>query len=194
MTIDAAFCPSCGTRRLGSFRFCRSCGFDFDMSASHAPGGPPLATAAGATGPTSAPPPPARAAPATVAGPRNDLAIFAGVAWLAAAAATAFLAFLQWDVSRTLAGAGFADQGISAYAIANAVGALLTAYFGARCLRSPTRGLLGTSTAFAVLNVAWGVIQVANGASHWLFYVTIVAAALAGVLSLVARDASAPEE
>jgi hypothetical protein len=39
----------------------------------------------------------------------------------------------------------------------------------------------------------WGVIQVANGASHWLFYATIVAAALAGVMSFVARDTAATE-
>jgi hypothetical protein len=32
------FCPKCGTRRVGAFRFCRSCGFDFDIDwAIHAP-------------------------------------------------------------------------------------------------------------------------------------------------------------
>jgi hypothetical protein len=31
-------CPRCGTRRVGAFRFCRSCGFDFDLvPATHAP-------------------------------------------------------------------------------------------------------------------------------------------------------------
>ena len=31
-------CPKCGTRRLGAFRFCLSCGFDFDLvPAIHAP-------------------------------------------------------------------------------------------------------------------------------------------------------------
>jgi hypothetical protein len=72
------------------------------------------------------------------------------------------------------------------------VSALLTAYFGARCLRSPTRGFLGTSTAWGVLNVAWGVYQVANGATYSLFYVIIVASALAGILSFVARDTAPP--
>jgi inner membrane protein involved in colicin E2 resistance len=88
---------------------------------------------------------------------------------------------------------GVGDEGLAGYAIANAVSSLLTAFFGARCLRNPTRGFLGTSAAFAVLNVVWGVIQVANGASHWLFYATIVAAALAGVMSFVARDTAATE-
>ena len=31
-------CPKCGTRRVGAFRFCLSCGFDFDLvPAVHAP-------------------------------------------------------------------------------------------------------------------------------------------------------------
>jgi hypothetical protein len=25
-------CPKCGTRRVGAFRFCLSCGFDFDLA------------------------------------------------------------------------------------------------------------------------------------------------------------------
>jgi hypothetical protein len=34
----STFCPTCGTRRVGAFRFCRSCGFDFDaFPAIHAP-------------------------------------------------------------------------------------------------------------------------------------------------------------
>jgi len=31
------FCPRCGTARVGSFRYCRSCGFDFDAEGSSAP-------------------------------------------------------------------------------------------------------------------------------------------------------------
>jgi predicted secreted Zn-dependent protease len=31
MTDVAKACPTCGTPRIGSFRFCRSCGLDFDM-------------------------------------------------------------------------------------------------------------------------------------------------------------------
>jgi endonuclease YncB( thermonuclease family) len=30
MTADARFCPSCGRRRHGYFRFCNECGYDFD--------------------------------------------------------------------------------------------------------------------------------------------------------------------
>ncbi len=32
-SADAAYCPTCGERRTGSFRFCRKCGFDFDSQA-----------------------------------------------------------------------------------------------------------------------------------------------------------------
>ena len=33
---DSPFCPSCGTKRLGSFRFCRGCRLDFDtLSTDH---------------------------------------------------------------------------------------------------------------------------------------------------------------
>jgi hypothetical protein len=36
--MSSTFCPKCGTRRVGAFRFCRSCGFDFDIDwAIHAP-------------------------------------------------------------------------------------------------------------------------------------------------------------
>ena len=36
--MSSTFCPKCGTRRVGAFRFCRSCGFDFDIDwAVHAP-------------------------------------------------------------------------------------------------------------------------------------------------------------
>lgn len=34
-------CPNCGTKRTGAFRFCRSCGFDFEASAAASP--PPVA-------------------------------------------------------------------------------------------------------------------------------------------------------
>ena len=30
MTLEVRFCPQCGTRRTGYFRFCGRCGFDFD--------------------------------------------------------------------------------------------------------------------------------------------------------------------
>jgi len=32
-SAGATFCPRCGERRVGAFRFCRKCGLDFDASA-----------------------------------------------------------------------------------------------------------------------------------------------------------------
>src|SRR5688500_10480868 len=32
----ARSCPQCGTPRVGAFRFCRSCAFDFELAPGHA--------------------------------------------------------------------------------------------------------------------------------------------------------------
>jgi hypothetical protein len=57
--VAEAFCPRCGTARIGSFRFCRSCGFDFDADpTSQASAGMPMASPAAA-------PPAAQPVPAT---------------------------------------------------------------------------------------------------------------------------------
>jgi hypothetical protein len=186
--MDATFCPRCGTQRTGSFRFCRSCGLDFDTATGAESRGVVLPSES-YRAPISGQPVPS---PAPAAAEQNTVALLAGVLWLAAAAVTAFLAFQQWEAGNALTGIGLSDEGLVASAAWNGVSALLTAYFGARCLRSPTKGFLGTSTAWGVLNVAWGVYQVANGATYSLFYLIIVASALAGILSFAARDTAPP--
>lgn len=190
-------CPQCGTARIGSFRFCRSCQFDFDAlpTITPAPAAPALAPAAGpAAAPVVAPKPDAAAAPApnTMADPKpNTAAALAAVAWLGTAAATGLLAFHQWDASQSL---GQSSQGLAANAIGHGLAALLTAYFGARCLRDPSRDFLTASMVWGALNVVLGVYQIANGATDWLFYGVVVASGLAGVLSLAARDAASPAQ
>ena len=177
MAINARFCPQCGTARVGAFRYCRECRFDFDASAAGVP----------------APPPPAIPAPLVpIARPSADNlnAPLAGVAWLAAAAILAYLAYSQWSVGSALASAGLPDGNLRGVAAWNVVSALLTAYFGARCLRDPDKGFLRTSVAWAVLNVALGVYQLTNGVGDALFALTIIASALAGVLSFAAREAA----
>ena len=39
--MGSSFCPKCGTPRVGAFRFCRSCQFDFDEIAGGAGAAPP---------------------------------------------------------------------------------------------------------------------------------------------------------
>ena len=58
--MDTTFCPRCGTKRSGAFRFCRSCGLDFetDLPASSAEPAPEQ--------PKPVPPAPAKVAPHVV--------------------------------------------------------------------------------------------------------------------------------
>lgn len=108
--MGGEFCPRCGQERVGNFRFCRSCGFDFESAPESqppdrregAPPGPVLPPApppvarsfseqyastpfgAPATGPTAPAPPPAKRA-----GSRGPLVIAAGLVLVAAVAAIA---------------------------------------------------------------------------------------------------------
>lgn len=105
------------------------------------------------------------------------------MAWLGAAAAIAYLAFLQLDYSGTgLVGSGQALQ----LAIFNGVSALITGYFGARVVTRARPGDFLGGTVWAVLNVAWGAYQVSQGVSHPAFILALVLMALAGLLSFVA--------
>jgi endonuclease YncB( thermonuclease family) len=42
MTLQVRYCPQCGTRRTGYFRFCGRCGLDFDELTTRAPDEQPL--------------------------------------------------------------------------------------------------------------------------------------------------------
>ena len=57
--MGSAFCPRCGTPRVGAFRFCRSCQFDFDDIAHGAgvPGTAPASPTLQTPAPTWPPPP-----------------------------------------------------------------------------------------------------------------------------------------
>jgi hypothetical protein len=178
MTTLARFCPKCGTPRVGAFRYCQGCRYDFDEAPVSAP---PSAVPAAA---------PILSAPAAPASADNLPATLAGVAWLGCAGILAFLAYAQWSLGSTLTSVGLSDEGLPAIAAWNGLSGLLTAYFGARCLRRPDKGFLMTSVGWAVLNVVWGTYQVINGVGESLFVLTIVASGLAGVLSFAARDAA----
>jgi hypothetical protein len=174
------FCPNCGTARQGAFRFCRSCGLDFD-AVPEAP--PKLAWAVAA--PTTATP--------EAQSYDNPAATFAGIAWIICAALTGYLALLQFGTARNLTSLGLDPGDLQTFALWNGVAAAVTVYFGVRLLQRPRRGFVNTSTAWGVLSVGGGIVQIASGATNDIFLGSIVAAGVAGVLSLAAR-AAAPEK
>ena len=177
--MASGFCPRCGETRVGAFRFCRKCGLDFDSPEAAAPPAllvtPPRPSPGGSD---------ARGADASAT---KQVETAGGVAWIICALFTGYLALVQFGIASTL---GSLDRGVvgslNLDAIFNGLAAALTVYFGARLLLSPPRGFLGTSTVWGVLDVIWGTYQIANGASHWAFYGSVVAAAAAGILSFVA--------
>lgn len=163
------FCPNCGSPRLPGARFCSACGHALD-----ADGAPP---------PSSGPTPP------TATNAAGNTALLAGLSWLVAAALTGYLAYQQWSLSRELSALGLGDEGLGAYAGWNAIAAVITLFFGARLLTTPTRRLLDASAAWAVLSVIGGVLQIASSGSNDVFALGTIAAAVAGVLSFVGRQA-----
>jgi hypothetical protein len=156
--VTARFCPNCGTPRVEGARFCASCGLAFDQMA---PAAAPILASGGAGSITTA--------------------TFAGLAWLTTAALMGYLAFEQWSYSSFV-------PALAADALVNALFALVTAYFGARCLQRPRRQALTNAAVWAALNVAWGVYQVVNRTTYELFYLVLIATAVAGVLSFVGRE------
>lgn len=173
MSGSAAFCPQCGAKRLGNYRFCTTCKFDYDaMAGGQAPA-------------THAAPAPAPSPTAASPSGSSPVVLLAGVSWIACAALTGYLAILQLSYAGS-----FVDDGtLTEAAIWNGGAAALTLFFGAKLLTSPSRGFLGTSVAVAALVLVWNIYSVLNGVTHWAYIGATVAALAAGVLSFAARSA-----
>lgn len=172
------FCQNCGTPRSPGFRFCGSCGWEYEA-------GVPRSTA-----PTPAPQSPSPSVPSDRDGrPTNQLALIGGIAWLATAGLFAYLAYQQWTLSQDLTDLGVGDLGLGAYAAWNAISAAITLFLGARLIANPTRRMLDVSAAWAVLSVVGGVLQLATGTGNEVFALSTITAAIAGVLSYVGRQA-----
>lgn len=181
------YCPQCGTRRVGTMRFCTQCRFDF-QSIRSSPAG--TLTSLTRSSPPSQPPAAAAPMPQTAAvpveaehtEPNQTVAVLAGIAWLIGAAAIGFLALLQLQYSSF----GFPDSdeamGLAAW---NGITALITAYFGAMAIIKPSAGRMAGGVVWAVLNVAFGAYQVSQGVSHEAFILALVAFSVAGVLAFV---------
>ncbi len=171
----SAFCPQCGAPHDDDARFCPKCGqpvaaapLSYSEKYAGTPYGGSVITPQG---------------PAAAAAAANQAATFGGVLWIVAALFTGYLALLQLGYGSILGG------NLQALGLWNGLAALLTAYFGVRCLTSPSRSFLNWAVFWAVLNVGLGVVQIAGGATHWAYLGSVVSAAIAGVLCFAARDA-----
>lgn len=164
------YCPRCGAQRVGALRFCRSCQYDFDAAVdAKLPLGPVIAA-------------PRPDTPAT-SEPGIEMAIAAGVAWVICAALTGYLALEQLNASQALSRLGISAGDLGTDAIWNGFSAIVTVYFGARLLMRD-RGLFIGSMIWALVSVGSGAYQIANGVSDGTFVLSVVAAGVAGVLSL----------
>ena len=70
----------------------------------------------------------------------------------------------------------------------------MTLYFGAKMLTTPTRQQVTRSIWWSALNIVLGGLQILGGATYEPFVLAIIAAATAGVLSYVARQAMSVEQ
>ena len=154
-----ATCIRCGAARQGTERFCPRCGLDYW---SVGPGGevatPPIDTKK----------------------PNETIGLIAGLAWIGSALAIGYLAFLQLQY----AGLGLPDSddamGLATW---NGVSAAITVFFGARLILGVDRRFLVSAIGWAVVTVAWGMLQISQGFTHEVFLIATVLAGVAGVLS-----------
>lgn len=158
---DQAFCAQCGAGRPAGAEFCPRCGR-------------PYASTDGRP----------------VTSPSNNVATAAAIAWLISAALTGYLAYQQWTVYQALELAGMDPGEWGATAAWNAFSCLVTLYFGARILLSPSRSLLTWSVVWAAITVVGGVAQFGSGVGD-IFALAVISAGIAGVLSYVGRSSVA---
>ncbi|MFZ5855109.1 MAG: hypothetical protein ACOYXS_11570 [Chloroflexota bacterium] len=192
--MAAEFCPQCRTSRTGAFRYCRSCGFDYDAgevltrpaaASDTAPGraqsfSERYRRPAGVQ-PAEPPAQPTLAVPSALGQQAaNTPALLAGAAWIASAAFMGYLALLQLGYANV-------SPELGSLALWNGLTAAITLYFGARLLVRPA-GVLTGSVIWGVLTVAWNGYQIAQGATHEAYLGATVTAGMATVLSFVARS------
>jgi len=192
-TIEAAFCPRCGTPRVGGFQFCGACGLAFDTLGQNP------AVSAGGGWPE----------PASTAGrPRGvewSKETIAGAAWVVGALLIGYLAIEQLSAAATVARLQAFDQSLGvAYtgvsqsdlqllALWNAAVAVLTGFAAFLLLRDPSDRDLRVSVTWALINVVGGVFEVANGVSAAAFLAATVVMAAAGIASFVALQERASQ-
>jgi hypothetical protein len=192
--IEAAFCPQCGTPRVGGFQFCGACGLAFGTLGQN-----PSAVSAGGgwTVPAST--------TGTPGGFQWKKETIAGIAWVVGALLIGYLAIEQLSAAGTIARLQAFDQSLGVTytgssqsdlqfsALWNGVVAVLTAFAAFRLLRDPSDRDLKVSVTWAVINVVGGIYEVANGVSAAAFLAATVVMAGAGVASFAALQERASQ-
>lgn len=173
---SSANCPRCGSPRTGD-RFCGKCGVDFWQLAAGTTASPVAKEPRAAT----------ESAHADVgrdASPLRQYALIAGIAWLIAAAAIAYLAFLQLQYSST-GFVGSSDAG--GLAFINGASAIIFGFIGAKAVggRATKAEFLGAAF-WAAINIAWAVLQISQGVTHPAYLLGTVAIGVAGIVSFSA--------
>jgi zinc-ribbon domain len=165
------FCPTCGAERVAGARFCASCGRSFGAQPSPLSSSEPV--------PVTPPAAPARDRTAQTV---------AGVAWLIAAGLAGYLALQQFQLVSIAGLLGYDPAQLQATATINAIGAVITVVFGIALFQFRSRGFLAWSVVWAGIDVVLGAYQLTQGVSAPAFLGSIVAAAVAGIASFVARE------
>lgn len=109
----------------------------------------------------------------------------AAYAWIVAAITAGLLALLQVAAASSFGSLDSSNELVK-LATLNGIGAVVTLYFAARLLRDTDSGTLTQSFLWGGLSTAWGVVQVANGATSIVYLILVVMYAAASVLSFLA--------
>lgn len=217
--MAVTFCPRCGTARIGSFRYCRSCRLDFDelppeSAMGSQPGWSPSPAAPKQPADGSLPPAPqpgwgaapaqppqpgwGPAAPlvATPAALPTEVASYRTislVAWVGSALCMGWLALIQFGFANTI----FDNGSFAALAAWNLLTAVLVIYGAARLSRSTKRDSFRQSAVWAIVIVVLQGFQIVQGATHIAYILSTVAAAGGGLFAFLVyqgmpKDAGRP--
>lgn len=174
------FCSNCGAELVAGARFCAKCGQAVGVPIRPAPAAQAVAaTPAAATAPAVAP-------PAASMGNVSTIITIAGIAWIGVGLLDGYLAYVQWSLLPYAAG-DLAGQ-LQTNALLNAGSALVTLFFAAWILSSPTRGRVFGSFVWGALSVLLVLGQLAGNPNiAWVIPVSGLLAAVAAALSFVAQ-------
>jgi hypothetical protein len=204
--MQPEYCPRCGTERVGALRFCRSCAFDFDAageitrapapSTQALPESTPIeAGRAGQVGAADGDPRSAfeKTPTPTLAKSGADPAtmrLLAALAWIGCGLLTGYLALVQIGYAGTI----IDDGSLTSLAAWNAIVAVGVIYGGVKLLGATARSTFRTSAIWAAVIALVQGFQVAQGASHFAYIGSTVAAVGAGIFAWMVYQAIPPDQ